>query len=132
VLATEISKTSINSALFNCEKNDTNNIEFVRMSSEDFTDALNGVRQFRRLKDVALDDYDISTVLVDPPRSGLDDGTLELISRYSRIIYISCNPETLVKNLKALEADFEIEKLAFFDQFPYTHHIESAVVLTKR
>ena len=131
VLATEISKTSINSALFNCDKNDTHNIEFVRMSSEDFTDALNGVRKFRRLKDVALDEYDISTVLVDPPRSGLDDGTLALISRYSRIIYISCNPETLVNNLKALEADFEIEKLAFFDQFPYTHHIETGVVLRK-
>jgi len=132
VLATEISKTSINSALFNCDKNDINNIEFVRMSSEDFTDALNGVRAFRRLKDVALDDYDINTVLVDPPRSGLDDGTLELISRYSRIVYISCNPETLVNNLKALEAEFKIEKLAFFDQFPYTHHVETGVVLTKR
>ncbi len=131
VLATEISKTSINSALFNCERNTTNNIEFIRMSSEDFTDALNGVREFRRLKDVALHEYDINTVLVDPPRAGLDDSTLALISRYSRIIYISCNPETLVNNLSALQADFKIEKLAFFDQFPYTHHIESGVVLRR-
>ncbi|RVU85894.1 tRNA (uridine(54)-C5)-methyltransferase TrmA [Leucothrix sargassi] len=132
VLATEISKTSINSALFNCERNNTDNIEFIRMSSEDFTDALNGVREFRRLKDVELDEYNINTVLVDPPRSGLDDGTLSLISRYSRIVYISCNPETLVNNLKALESEFKIEKLAFFDQFPYTHHIETGVVLVKR
>ena len=131
VLATEISKTSINSALFNCEKNQSHNITFLRMSSEDFTEALNGVREFRRLRDVDLKDYDSGTVLVDPPRSGLDEGTLDLISRYSRILYISCNPESLVKNLKALGPDFTIEKLAFFDQFPYTDHIESTVVLTK-
>ena len=132
VLATEISKTSINSALHNCERNNASNIEFLRMSSEEFTEALNGVREFRRLKDIELAQYDINTVLVDPPRAGLDDGTLELISRYSRIIYISCNPETLVNNLNALQSDFKIEKLAFFDQFPYTHHIESGVVLSKR
>ena len=132
VLATEISKTSINSALFNCDKNDVSNITFLRMSSEEFTQALNGDREFRRLRDTDLNSYQLNTVLVDPPRAGLDDGTIELIRKFDRILYISCNPITLVENINALKNDFDIESLAFFDQFPYTHHIESGVLLVKR
>ncbi len=132
VIATEISKTSVNSALYNCKLNNVDNITFLRMSSEEFTEALNGVRTFRRLKDVDLNDYKLHTVVVDPPRAGLDDDTVELIRKFDRILYISCNPKTLVANLNALQCDFDIKALAFFDQFPYTDHIESGVVLTKK
>ena len=50
VLATEISKTSIKSALRNCALNNIENIDFIRMSSEEFVEALNEVRVFNRLK----------------------------------------------------------------------------------
>ncbi len=73
VLATEISKTSIKSALRNCSLNGINNIEFVRMSSEEFVEALNEVRAFNRLKNIDLKSYDFDTIFMDPPRSGLDD-----------------------------------------------------------
>lgn len=132
VLATEISKPSIRSALDNCERNQVNNIQFVRMSSEELTQALNGEREFRRLAEVDLSDYEFSTIFVDPPRAGLDDKTLALASTFKHIIYISCNPETLAANLQQLSQSHHIQHLAAFDQFPYTHHLEAGVILTMK
>jgi len=129
VMATEISKISVNSAHYNLNINNVDNVAIVRMSSEDFTDALNGVRLFRRLKDIDLDSYNFSSVFVDPPRAGLDDGTVDLIKNFDQIIYISCNPETLKANLEVLSATHTIEKFAIFDQFPYTHHLECGTIL---
>ena len=132
VLATEISKTSIKSALKNCELNNVNNIEFIRMSAEEFVQGLQEVRVFNRLKDVNLKDYNFDTIFMDPPRSGLDDTTRALAKNFSNIIYISCNPETLHRDLKELTNTHEIVKFALFDQFAYTHHIESGVILKKK
>lgn len=130
VLATEIAKTSVKSALHNIEINGVNNITIVRLSSEELTQALNKERAFRRLKNVNLDDYHFNTVFVDPPRSGIDSETLKLISQFDNIIYISCNPDTLHKNLNALK-EHKIMKFALFDQFPFTDHIEAGVILKK-
>ena len=132
VLATEIAKISVNSARLNLEKNGVHNVELVRMSSEEITEALKNIRPFRRLKYIDLDSYEFSTVFVDPPRAGLDDGTLELIQRFDNIIYISCNPITLYNNLAVLHKDYNIEHFAIFDQFPYTEHLECGAVLKKR
>ena len=131
VLATEISKTSIKSALKNCELNNVNNIEFIRMSAEEFVQGLQEVRVFNRLKDVNLKDYNFDTIFMDPPRSGLDDTTRALAKDFSNIIYISCNPETLHRDLKELTSTHEIVRFALFDQFAYTNHIESGVILKK-
>ena len=68
-------------------------------------------------------------MLVDPPRAGLDAETLKMVSAYSRIIYISCNPDTLAENLDYLTETHEITAAAMFDQFPYTDHVETGVVL---
>ncbi|MCI0500818.1 MAG: tRNA (uridine(54)-C5)-methyltransferase TrmA [Epsilonproteobacteria bacterium] len=134
VIATEISKTSINSAKKNCELNGIENIKFIRMSSEEFVEARNGVRDFRRLaqENVNLDDYNFSTIFVDPPRAGLDDTTRTLVSEFSQIIYISCNPETLKRDLEQLTKTHIIKRFAFFDQFAFSHHIESGVILVKK
>jgi len=134
VLATEISKTSIKAAKINCDLNSVSNIEFIRMSSEEFVEALNDVREFRRLKDVDLKSYHLneeSTIFVDPPRAGLDDTTRNLSQRFKQIIYISCNPETLYRDLETLTKTHEIKHFAIFDQFAYTNHIECGVVLTQ-
>jgi len=132
VLATEISKRSIYAAKENCELNDVNNIEFIRLASEEMTQALNKERAFTRLKDVDLDSYNFSTVLVDPPRAGLDMDTIKLIQNIENIIYISCNPETLARDLVALTKTHGIDECAIYDQFPHTHHIESGVFLIKK
>ena len=132
VLATEISKRSIYAAKENCELNNVTNIEFVRLSSEEMTQALNKEREFRRLADIDLDTYDFSTVLVDPPRAGLDVETIKLIQNIQNIIYISCNPETLARDLVELTKTHEIDTAAIYDQFPHTHHVESGVFLRKK
>ena len=131
VLATEISKTSIKSALKNCELNNINKIGFIRMSAEEFVQGLQEVRTFNRLKNVNLKDYNFDTIFMDPPRSGLDDTTRALAKDFEQIIYISCNPETLHRDLKELTNTHEIVRFALFDQFAYTNHIESGIILNK-
>lgn len=132
VLGTEISKTSVYSAQENIKLNNIDNINIVRMSSEEFSQAMNGERKFRRLTDFDLTSYHYDTVLVDPPRAGLDINSIELVSRFKDIIYISCNPYTLYENLKALNKTHKISQFALFDQFPYTDHIECGVYLSSR
>jgi len=132
VLATEISKSSINAAKANMLLNDIDNIEFVRMSVEEFVEALDGVREFRRMKEIDINDYNISSIFVDPPRSGMDETSCLFASRYEHIVYISCNPETLVNDLDILSKTHEVVAMALFDQFPYTHHVEMGVKLKRR
>ena len=132
VLATEISKNSIRAGKENAFLNKIENISFIRLSSEELTEALNKTRAFTRLKEVDLDSYNFSTVLVDPPRAGLDRDTIALISNIKNIIYISCNPETLARDLEHLTKSHRVEERAIFDQFPHTHHVESGVFLVKR
>lgn len=131
VLGTEISKTSVKSAQINIAANKLDNVDIVRMASEDFSQAMNGERVFRRLEGFDLTSYNYQTVLVDPPRAGLDPDSVELVSRFERIIYISCNPETLRDNLVELVKTHKIEHFALFDQFPYTHHVETGVILSR-
>ena len=96
------------------------------------TEALQSSREFTRLQGVDLKSYDFSTVLVDPPRAGLDEGTIGLISGIEHIIYISCNPETLARDLEILTNTHDVLEAAIYDQFPHTDHVESGVFLKKR
>lgn len=132
VLGTEISKSSVKSAQVNIARNDIENIDIVRMSSEEFSEAMNGERKFRRLEGFDLTAYNYDTVLVDPPRAGLDPDSVELVSRFKDIVYISCNPDTLCENLRELTKTHTITQFALFDQFPYTHHVETGVILKRR
>lgn len=132
VLATEVSKRSIHAALENCTLNSIKNITFARLASEEMTEALNEKRAFNRLKEIDLKSYDFSTVLVDPPRAGLDEATIELISNIDNIIYISCNPETLARDLETLTDTHDVVEAAMYDQFPHTEHVESGVFLQKK
>jgi len=132
VLATEVSKNSIRAAQENVTLNGTDNITFVRMSSEEIVEAFAGVRLFRRLEGVDLGGYDFSTIFVDPPRAGLDETTRKLAADFPYILYISCNPETLARDLETLSQTHTVLEGAIFDQFPYTKHVESGVVLRRR
>lgn len=131
VLATEISKSLIQLAERNCRDNDIDNVRFVRLSAEEVTQALHGVRPFRRLQEIDLAALNFSSVFVDPPRAGLDTATCELVRQFDTIFYISCNPTTQAKNLQQLLQTHRIERLALFDQFPYTEHMECGVFLRR-
>jgi tRNA (uracil-5-)-methyltransferase len=131
VLATEIAKISVNSALENFKSNQIDNVTVARLSSEELTQALNREREFRRLAEVDLDSYNFSTIFVDPPRAGLDAGTEKLVTEFDNILYISCNPDSLIQNLKSITQTHKIQKIALFDQFPWTEHVESGVFLKR-
>ena len=131
VLATEISKSSVYSAQYNIAQNKVDNLDIIRMSSEEFTQAMKG-QKFSRLDGIDLQSYDCQTILVDPPRAGMDELTCRLVSNYDNIIYISCNPDTLERDLALLCETHKIARMAIFDQFPYTHHIESGVYLVRK
>lgn len=132
VLATEIAKPSVAAAQYNIAANHIDNVQIIRMAAEEFTQAMNGVREFNRLQGIDLKSYQFETIFVDPPRSGLDSETEKMVQAYPRILYISCNPETLCKNLETLSQTHKVERLALFDQFPYTHHMECGVLLTAK
>lgn len=131
VLATEISRTSVASANVNLEANGVTNAQIGRMSAEEFSLALKGEKAGRRVAEMALEEYDFSTVLVDPPRAGLDEQSCEQLSEYAQIVYISCNPATLAENLTILTKTHRIERFALFDQFPFTDHLECGVLLQR-
>ncbi len=74
------------------------------------------------------------TIMIDPPRKGLDKNTRNVLlnSKAKKLIYISCNPLTLARDLKELASVYEIEKLYILDMFSYTYHVESFCVLNRR
>lgn len=132
VLATEIAKPSVAAAQYNIAANSIDNVQIIRMAAEEFTQAMNGVREFNRLQGIDLKSYQCETIFVDPPRSGLDADTVKMVQAYPNILYISCNPQTLCENLETLSQTHEVARLALFDQFPYTHHMECGVLLTRK
>lgn len=132
VLATEVTKVSIKSAQRNLELNGISNVEFARLSATEMGEAYDKVRPFNRLSHINLDDYNFSHIFVDPPRAGLDEVSTPLAQKFENILYISCNPITLKRDLETLTQTHEILKFAFFDQFAYTHHIESGVILSRK
>lgn len=83
--------------------------------------------------------YDFRVVLVDPPRGGLDATTLEAVAKFDHVMYVSCNPFSLRRDLLALrdaaaalgQAPLAVRRYAFFDHFPYTKHVEVGVLLSR-
>ncbi len=134
VIATELAKVSVRAARNNLGMNAVRNTQIIRLAAEEVTQAMNQVREFRRLQDLSkpLHEYDLRTVFVDPPRAGLDEQTVEMVSHFETIIYISCNPETLASNLAVLCNTHTVEMFALFDQFPYTDHMECGVLLKQK
>ena len=131
VLATENSRPSIKALKENIYLNKRTNIYNARLSGKETLEAYNGVRKFRRLSDVDLDQLKIDSVFLDPPREGLDQFTIENLTQMKNIIYISCGFESFKRDLSILQKTHDIVNLAMFDQFPYTEHIESGVILKK-
>lgn len=105
VLATEVSKPSVEAANEQPRSQCAiDNVTMVCMSSDEISDAYTGGREYRRMDGVDLASYNFTTLFLDPPRSGLDAGTLQLASGFENILYISCNPLTLQANVAALQA----------------------------
>lgn len=112
---------AIRNARYNAEINGVTNAEFL------CADAAEGYRKMSAV-------HRFDTVLADPPRSGMDEAMLEALEEYpaDRLIYISCNPVTLAKNIRTLKKTYELRTVIPFDLFPQTPHVESITVMTRR
>ena len=133
VLATENSRPSIKALEKNIQINSLENVETARMSGLETLEALNKKREFNRMKHLNLINFKKDVLFLDPPRSGLDVESINLIKelQFKEIIYLSCGFQSLKSNLKEFLTDYKVKKAALFDQFPYTDHIETGVILSK-
>lgn len=115
---------SIAEAVSNAEKNAAAN--GIVNASFICADAAEGLTKI-------LEEQPVDTLLADPPRSGMDDAMIRTIlsSSIRKIIYVSCNPATLARNLKELKRGYQIMTVIPFDLFPNTPHIESITVLQR-
>ncbi len=130
IFATENNRKSVfylNKAINN---NKITNIFNARISDIELNEAFNG-RKLTRMKDIELKNYNFSHVLVDPPRSGLNENVVNMLNNFKNIIYISCNPITFKRDLNNL-TNYKIDKMQIFDQFANTQHLELIALLTRK
>lgn len=121
VYGVEISKDAIQSANKLIEDNNIKNVTFICGDCKDEIPKL--------LKNIE-DDF---TIILDPPRAGCNQLVLNSVvdTKPSKIIYVSCNPITLAKDLKTLIKEYQIKKVQPFDMFPQTSNVETVVMLQK-
>ncbi len=132
VLATELSKAAVAAAEHNLAANGVRNVALGRVSAEELKDAMDGGRPYERLRHVDMAALSLRTVLVDPPRAGCGADVMGFLARFPRIVYISCNPETMAQDVARLQDSHEVARFALFDQFPYTPHAECGALLVAR
>ncbi len=118
VVGIEIIEDAVIAAKRNADINNIENIKFICGRVEDYIDRFNN----------------IDLIIVDPPRSGLDKKTINNIKRINpkEIIYVSCDPMTLVRDLKELKEDYLIKEITPVDMFPNTHHVECVCLLCRK
>lgn len=119
VIGLELIEEAVESAKKNAELNNLNNCEFIA------GDVAETIKQVKDKPDI---------IILDPPRSGVHPKALEYVIKFNakEIIYVSCNPKTLVENLRDLEnAGYIVEKTVVKDMFPNTPHAEVVVKLRR-
>ena len=120
VYGVEIVEQAIKDAKENAKNNNIENTEFIAGDTEIVLDDLINNKKIRP-----------DVVMVDPPRKGLDNRTIENINKIkpNRVIYISCNPATLIRDLAKFEENYEIKSIQPVDMFPFTSNVECVAVL---
>ncbi len=73
-------------------------------------------------------------MIIDPPRAGIDNKIINYILEKSpnKIIYVSCDPSTFIRDIKELKEKYEVKKISMLDMFSYTFHVESVCVLERK
>ena len=120
VYGIEIVEDAIKDAKENCKINNITNAKYYAGDTEKLLSDL--IEKDKIIPDV---------IVVDPPRKGLDKTTIENINKIKpkKVIYISCNPATLVRDLSYLEEQYEIKEIQPVDMFPFTSHVECVSAL---
>ena len=116
VLGIEINKSAIDDAIINKKINHIRNIDFICSDASD------------------INEKDFNLVVVDPPRSGLSDKTINYLLDLNpnKIVYVSCDPVTLACDLKKLKEMYNIKDIKLFNMFPRTEHVETVCLLERR
>lgn len=118
VYGIEIVENAINDAKMNAKINNIDNAEYILGDAFTLMSTLD----------------DVNLIIVDPPRNGISkNGIKNILSKESeKIIYISCNPITLARDLNLLKDKYEIKKFYILDMFSYSYHLESMCILERR
>lgn len=119
VIGVEIVENAILNAIFNAHINKIDNVKFILNDSTKAVSKLN--KKFTK-------------VIVDPPRSGLTKTIIDNILSINpeEIIYVSCDPATLVRDVLLFIDKYNIKKAIIFDMFSYTYHVETMIVLKRK
>lgn len=120
VYGIEIVEQAIQDAKENAKINNIENAEFIAGDVENVLDDLINVKKV--IPDV---------IMIDPPRKGMDNKSVENILNIKpkKLVYISCNPATLVRDLAKFEEEYEVKTIKPVDMFPFTSHVECVAVL---
>lgn len=123
VYGIEIVEEAIKDAKKNAKLNQIDNIEFIAGDVEKLLDKLIYDKKIKP-----------DVVFVDPPRKGLDTNTIENLLKIKpkKIVYISCNPATLIRDLSKLEEKYDINEITPVDLFPYTSHVECVALMGRK
>lgn len=123
VVGVELNPDAVRDAIVNAKTNNLKNIRFFKGDAGEF------------MYDVAQEDEKPDVVFMDPPRAGSDERFLNSLIKMSpkTVVYISCNPETLARDLEYLitNSDYRVEKIQPVDMFPHTAHVETVVLMSK-
>ena len=116
----EVVSDAIEAANVNKKRNNVENIEFILGKVEDKLDFISN--------------NNIDTIIVDPPRSGLHKKVIPILEKISpkTIIYVSCNPITMARDINLLSNNYELVEVTPYDMFPNTYHVETVCVLKKK
>ena len=119
VIGVEIVENAIIDAKENLKINNINNVSFI---CSDVTKAVSKINE------------KIDVIFIDPPRKGIDRKAIAIIKKINpkKIIYISCNPVTMARDLSYLNDLYNIEKVTPVDMFPKTAHVECVVLLQRK
>ena len=123
VLSVELNRDAYNDAIENARLNDITNISFVNDDAQRYIEAL------------AKRGEQLDCVIADPPRAGCSKAFLTSLTKIKpkRVVYVSCNPETLRRDLYFLtKHGYKAEFIRPFDMFPFTNHTECVAVLERQ
>jgi len=123
VTGVEMVEPAIENARFNARENGITNAQFVTGDMKDtFNDAF--------LKEYGKPDC----IITDPPRAGMHPSVVEKLCELAvnRLVYVSCNPSTMARDLEVLKSVYEVETIQPVDMFPQTYHIEAVAKLTRK
>lgn len=123
VISVELNQDAVRDAIINAKRNNIKNVRFYHADAGKF------------MVEMAEQKAEVDVVFMDPPRAGSDEAFLSSVVRLApkKVVYVSCNPETLARDLKYLSSHgYSVKEITPVDMFPWTKHVETCVLLSRK